>query len=98
RHGAMALRRPAPEGRVARHRGRPAPHHGGRRRRPARARGVGAMSGAAADARIPRLSADEARAAAQAAGVPAMMAELSVFQVLLRNPKVAKALQDMLTA
>ena len=56
------------------------------------------MSGAAADGRIPRLSADEARAAAEAAGVPAMMAELSVFQVLLRNPKVAKALQDMLTA
>lgn len=51
-----------------------------------------------AEARIPRLSAEDARAAAEAAGVPAMMADLSVFQVLLRNPKVAKVLQDMLTA
>jgi alkylhydroperoxidase family enzyme len=50
------------------------------------------------EARIPRLPVDEARAAADTADVPAMMAELSVFQVLLRNPKVAKALQDMLTA
>jgi alkylhydroperoxidase family enzyme len=51
-----------------------------------------------AEARIPRLSAEDARAAAEAAGVPAMMAGLSVFQVLLRNPKVGKVLQDMLTA
>lgn len=47
---------------------------------------------------MPRLDADVARAAAAAAGVPAMMADLSVFQVLLRNQKVAKALQDMLSA
>jgi alkylhydroperoxidase family enzyme len=50
------------------------------------------------EARISRLPVDEARSAAETAGVPAMMAELSVFQVLLRNSKVAKALQDMLTA
>jgi alkylhydroperoxidase family enzyme len=50
------------------------------------------------EARVPRLSGYEARAAADAAGVPAVMADLSVFQVLLRNPRVAKALQDMLTA
>ena len=50
------------------------------------------------EARVARLGIDEARAAADAAGLPAMMAELSVFQVLLRNPRVAKALQDMLSA
>lgn len=50
------------------------------------------------EARVPRLSGDEARAAADAVGVPAVMADLSVFQVLLRNPRVAKALQDMLNA
>ena len=50
------------------------------------------------DARIPRLAAEEARAAAEEAGVVAAMADLSVFQVLLRHPKVAKVLQDMLTA
>lgn len=38
----------------------------------------------------------EATAAAEAAGVPAYFAELSVFRVLLRNPPVAKALYDQL--
>ncbi len=48
--------------------------------------------------RIPLLPADEARAAASAAGVPEMMAELAVFRVLLQNPPVAVALNDMLSA
>lgn len=50
------------------------------------------------EARIPRLSADEARIAAETVGVPAVMADLSVFQVLLRHPEVAAVLQGMLTA
>lgn len=53
---------------------------------------------ASGESRIPRLAAEEARAAAEAAGVPALMADLSVFQVLLRHPKVASVLQGMLTA
>lgn len=48
------------------------------------------------EARIPRLSAEEAKAAAETAGVPAMMADLSVFQVLLRHPKLSKAMSDLL--
>ncbi len=48
------------------------------------------------EARIPRLSQAEAREAAEALGLPAMMADLSVFQVLLRHPKLAKALNDLL--
>lgn len=48
------------------------------------------------EARIPRLSAEEAKAAADAAGVPAMMADLSVFQVLLHQPKLAKSMGDLL--
>jgi alkylhydroperoxidase family enzyme len=50
------------------------------------------------EARVPRLGVDEARAAAEAHGLPAQMAELSVFRVLLRNPGLAKALQGMLVA
>ncbi|HVT77831.1 MAG TPA: carboxymuconolactone decarboxylase family protein [Acidimicrobiales bacterium] len=50
------------------------------------------------EARVPRLSAADAHAAAEAAGIPSLMADLSVFRVLLCNPKVAKALQDMLSA
>lgn len=48
------------------------------------------------EGRVPRLSADEARAAASGAGVPEFMADLSVFQVLLHNPNVAAGLNDML--
>ncbi len=50
------------------------------------------------EARVPRLSIEEAKAAAEANGLSAQMAELSVFRVLLRHPGVAKALQGMLTA
>jgi alkylhydroperoxidase family enzyme len=47
-------------------------------------------------ARVPPLSRDEARSAAEAAGVPVYFADLHVFQVLLRHPPLAKALHDML--
>jgi alkylhydroperoxidase family enzyme len=42
------------------------------------------------------LSAEATRAAAAEAGVPAMLAELSIFRVLLRRPRSAKALSDLL--
>lgn len=42
------------------------------------------------------LSVDEAREAAEGAGLPASMADLSVFRVLLRHPALAKALNDLL--
>ena len=48
------------------------------------------------DARITRLSADTAKAVAADAGVPEYMADLSVFQVLLHHPGVARALNDLL--
>lgn len=49
------------------------------------------------DARVPMLSADEAREAAEEAGLPAYMADLSVFRVLLRHPTLARALNDLLS-
>ena len=48
------------------------------------------------DARVPRLSVDDAKAAANAAGILDVYADLSVFQVLLRHPPLAKALHDLL--
>lgn len=48
------------------------------------------------DARIPRLAADAAKAVAAEAGVPEYMADLSVFQVLLHHPGVARAVNDLL--
>src|ERR1700729_392649 len=45
---------------------------------------------------IPRLPLDEAKAAADQAGVPDYMAELSIFQVLLNHPRLACALNDLL--
>jgi alkylhydroperoxidase family enzyme len=47
-------------------------------------------------ARIPKLPLDEAKAAADEAGVPDYMAELSIFQVLLNHPRLAGALNDLL--
>jgi len=47
-------------------------------------------------ARVPRLPVDEAKAAADEAGVPDYMAELAIFQVLLNHPKLACALNDLL--
>lgn len=46
--------------------------------------------------RLPLLPVAEARSAASAAGVPELMAELSVFRVLLQHPPVAVVLNDML--
>ncbi len=48
------------------------------------------------DARVPRLPLNEAKAAADEAGVPDYMAELAIFQVLLNHPKLAGALNDLL--
>ena len=48
------------------------------------------------EARVPRLPVDEAKAAADEAGVPDYMAELAIFQVLLNHPRLACALNDLL--
>jgi alkylhydroperoxidase family enzyme len=48
------------------------------------------------DARVPRLPLEEAKAAADEAGVPDYMAELSIFQVLLNHPTLARAINDLL--
>ncbi|WP_264894055.1 carboxymuconolactone decarboxylase family protein [Mycobacterium kiyosense] len=47
-------------------------------------------------ARIPLLPLDEAKAAADEAGVPDYMAELSIFQTLLNHPRLARVLNDLL--
>jgi len=49
------------------------------------------------EARIPRLSIEEAKLAAEKIGLPAQMAELSVFRVLLRHPELAKAIFGLLS-
>ena len=46
--------------------------------------------------RVSRLPLDEAKAAADEASVPDYMAELSIFQVLLNHPQLARALNDLL--
>jgi alkylhydroperoxidase family enzyme len=46
--------------------------------------------------RVPMLPIDEAKAAADEAGVPDYMAELSIFQVLLNHPRLARTFNDML--
>ena len=43
-----------------------------------------------------RLPLDEAKAAADEAAVPNYMAELSIFQVLLNHPQLARAVNDLL--
>jgi AhpD family alkylhydroperoxidase len=48
------------------------------------------------EARVPRLPLDEAKAAADEAGVPDYMAELAIFRVLLNHPKLASGLNDLL--
>lgn len=48
------------------------------------------------DARIPMLDPDEARAAAERVGVPAGMADLSVFRVLLRHEDLAARVNGLL--
>jgi len=47
--------------------------------------------------RVPRLSAEEAKQAAAGVGIPEFMADLSVFQMLLNNPPVAKAVNELLS-
>ena len=48
------------------------------------------------EARVPRLPLEEAKAAADEAGIPDYMAELSIFQVLLNHPTLARAVNDLL--
>lgn len=47
-------------------------------------------------ARVPGLPPVEAKAAADEAAVPNYMAELSIFQVLLNHPALARAINDLL--
>src|SRR6201996_216262 len=47
-------------------------------------------------ARLPKLPLDEAQAAADEAAVPNYMAELSIFQVLLNHPTLARGINDLL--
>ncbi len=46
--------------------------------------------------RIPLLSIEDSRKAAEAAGVPEQLAVLNIFRVLLHQPAVAKAASDLL--
>lgn len=50
------------------------------------------------DPRIELLPAGDAHPAAEQAGVPAMMADLNVFRVLLHHPRVARAVNDLLSS
>jgi alkylhydroperoxidase family enzyme len=47
-------------------------------------------------ARVPGLPLGEAKAAADEAAVPNYMAELSIFQVMLNHPQLARAVNDLL--
>jgi alkylhydroperoxidase family enzyme len=46
--------------------------------------------------RLELLEESEARRVAKESGVPSMMAKLSIFQLLLRQPKLAKGVNDLL--
>jgi alkylhydroperoxidase family enzyme len=46
--------------------------------------------------RIPLLSLDEARQAASSMEIPEALAELNIFRILLRQPKLAKCVSDLL--
>lgn len=46
--------------------------------------------------RIPMLTTDESVAAAEEIGVPSALAELNIFRTLLRRPRTAKAINDLL--
>jgi alkylhydroperoxidase family enzyme len=48
------------------------------------------------EARVPLLSSDAAAAAAEAAGVPGLLAELNVFRALLHHPPLAQRVSDLL--
>ncbi len=47
---------------------------------------------------VPLLPPEDAVRAAEEAGIPAYMAELNVFKVLLRRPRVGRALNDLIAA
>ncbi len=47
-------------------------------------------------ARIPMLSVEESTAAAKEVQIPGQLAELNIFRTLLRLPKAAKAINDLL--
>ncbi len=47
------------------------------------------------EGRIERLPIADAKGAAAEAGLPDFMADLSVFRIALKNPPVAKALNDL---
>ncbi len=46
------------------------------------------------DALVPMLSVEEARRAAERAGIPVFLAKLNIFRVLLRRPRFAKGFSD----
>jgi len=54
------------------------------------------MAELASRARVPILSLDESRAAADAAGVPAELADRNLFRALLACPGLAKGINDLL--
>ena len=47
--------------------------------------------------RVPRLPVEEAKAAADEAGVPDYMVELAIFQVLLNHPTLTKMIDRMVS-
>lgn len=55
------------------------------------------MTGPHTEGRIPRLSHDEAVAAAADVGLPAYMCDLNIFRVLLHHRALAKVVHDLLT-
>jgi hypothetical protein len=55
------------------------------------------MTGGEMQERLGRLSPKQARAAAVEAGIPEYMADLSVFQILLKNPAVAAGVNGLLS-
>ena len=55
-----------------------------------------ATSQGASWVRVPMLSVEESRAAAEQAGLPEMFAPLSVFRILLRDQDLARAIGDLL--
>ncbi len=48
------------------------------------------------ESRLPRLSLEAARAAAEQVGLQEQMADLNIFRILLHQPKLAKAISDVL--
>ncbi len=52
--------------------------------------------GAKGQGRVSLLTYEQARSAAEEVGVPTYMARLSIFQMFLRHPKLARALNDLL--